>query len=433
MKSFYSILIAFCSLFIFTTANAQGSCFINGPTECQLPQTNITYVGNHDFCSSGCTKYVWHVTNGSFVIDGAVVPCNTIEMTEDIFNCPTFGPCDPIVPISSCGQVPIIVRWNEGVSTGKLRLTVKEEGSIALSATKEITVKLVDKIDDLIQTGVTCSIATYKAATDFGSCMNDIEIVWFRKNGNNFSLVGSGPTFTDSPNFDDVTYRVDLVLHQGNINKVLNSITKTFNGIKPKTILGPNTMGQYTSMTFPLNAPAVIANWSLYNSCSYISYSTNCYADVTTNCVPGTYFPLNVTGSWMCGNFSATKWITVSNGGGFGGGMSGSDSDLALDETTFGKAMDRSDLEQTVEAPKVTFDVTLFPVPVTQSRIEGSIEGAFDEGQVRVIDMSGREVFQSNISGVRFDLNLPELTPGVYILQVIAPNGIVSRKFDLIH
>jgi hypothetical protein len=398
------------------------NCFINGPTSCVMPLTNVTYTGNHDFCSSGCTQYIWTVTGGSFIVGGVPTSCTTIDMVEAPSCIDPFLPsCNVSTSISGCGFIPVTVRWNAGIPTGTLKLTVKEKGTITLSRSRTITVNLMGTINNATQTGFSCSSATYSASVNFASCSPSPIINWNKQNGSSFSFVGSGLTLTDSPNFNDVTYRLDLV---GPSGVVMHSITRTFSGRKPTAISGPSTMGTNQASTFPLNGNALSANWTLFSSCANIQFSTTSYADVrTNNCQPNSYMSLNVSGNWQCGTYSASKGIAITQ-------FMGADIITDASDSEDPEVEDRSRVVE--QYTPAAFDVSIYPVPVRNGKLNGVVTGKFESGTLRVMDLTGREMFNSVVSGDNFQIDLPQMQPGIYLVQVQSENGIATQKISLV-
>lgn len=283
-------------------------------------------------------------------------------------------------------------------------------------------------INNAVQNSFSCSSATYSASVNFSSCSTQPTVRWNRQNGSSFAFVGSGLTLTDTPNFDDVTYRLDLV---GPGGVVMHSITRTFPGKRPKTLSGPSTMTPSQVSTFSLNAPGTTVNWSVYSACSNIQFSTNSYADVkNNNCPPNLYITVNASGSWQCGTFGVSKGVTVTQ---FMAPPTNQDGDDQKSEVVADK--DELELEERSDAaaeslPK-PFDVVFYPVPVKNGQLNGNVLGKFESGLLRILDLTGREVMSAGVLGNNFQVDLPNVQAGIYIAQVSTENGVVTQKILL--
>lgn len=67
-------------------------------------------------------------------------------------------------------------------------------------------------------------------------------------------------------------------------------------------------------------------------------------------------------------------------------------------------------------------NINLYPNPATNTL---SIQGLNDVGQVRIVDLSGRTVLESE---VKRDLDISEIPTGVYMIEIESRNQIVKKK-----
>lgn len=422
MKSLIQTILTTIFLIIFSQAHAQLlKVKIMGPTSCVLPATDITYTGSHDFCSSGCTEYIWTVTDGQFVVNGSPITCGTIKQTEA--GCFIIDPCVNSAPIPGCGNVPVVVRWNPGVSTGKLKLQVKEVGTITLAQTKEITVQLMGRIDNVSQTAFSCSSATFTATTSFSQCPGAPVIHWFEQVGSNFVFRGTGTSLTTGSNFDNRVYRLELRNAQG---AVLHTLTRNFPGKKPQTLTGPvcSCISVGNPITLNLNQQATTANWSVFSGCTTFNGTTS-FIDLFTTCQYGSGFSVNVSGTWECGTFSAYKWINIDptwfgNNG----------NEEYVEELENSNVDERAAMGKQVQCSTLPgLDVELFPVPVTGHQISGNLRGNTENASIKIMNMNGQTIIENFSPGNTFSIELPEMSDGFYLMQVSDRDQTITKKF----
>ncbi|MEM8908046.1 MAG: T9SS type A sorting domain-containing protein [Bacteroidota bacterium] len=121
---------------------------ISGPSgRCATtPGTAITYTGTHNFTSSGCTFYEWTITGGTITGPGGVAVTNgTLCVTENVSCASSLaGSCDAAAlstAVAGGNGASVSVVWDAGVQ-GSLRLRVRERGTIAFSASDDLSVDL---------------------------------------------------------------------------------------------------------------------------------------------------------------------------------------------------------------------------------------------------------------------------------------------------
>lgn len=430
MKKIIAAVFSAFFLLVCPYANAQHlNVTITPPTNCVTPGTDVTYIGSHDSCTNQCTVYKWEISGGVFIIGGEPSSCTTLIIAEQECRIPGNNECTGIRSTQICGM-PIVVRWNApttavGSLPNYLKLTVTEK--FYLQGTNTVLATFSPFITGVSQTNFNCSSATYSANV---TCTDSGTILWNRLNANGtFSVVGTGATLTDIPNFDDVTYRVDLVNSAG---ITVQSVTRTFPGRRPQSIAGPSTMGTNQTATFTLNAPPLTANWSVNNLCSSVLTSSGSYADVrNNNCPPNSYLSVMVSGTWTCGTFALTKGVFISSWRSSSNAEKGVPNVEEHEADLYSEFLGTEDRSNNAITSTIPFEVKVLPVPARNGRISGNVKGQFESGQLRIIDITGREVFATNISSNAFDLDVPKLTAGTYIVQVSSANGRATQKIVL--
>ena len=80
-----------------------------------------------------------------------------------------------------------------------------------------------------------------------------------------------------------------------------------------------------------------------------------------------------------------------------------------------------------VEAVEYQKEVVVYPSPAGGSdRIE--IKGILGKAQVEIFDLTGALIFQNSVTAQNSSVNLPNLTPALYLIQVHTENSTFTTK-----
>jgi hypothetical protein len=82
-----------------------------------------------------------------------------------------------------------------------------------------------------------------------------------------------------------------------------------------------------------------------------------------------------------------------------------------------------------VNEPGYNHKLVLYPNPVRQTLI---IDNDEIINHIRIFDITGRVVYSNTINDLNHQINVSEFTKGMYVLQVMSGNEIISRKFNVV-
>ena len=73
--------------------------------------------------------------------------------------------------------------------------------------------------------------------------------------------------------------------------------------------------------------------------------------------------------------------------------------------------------------------ITLFPIPVSNN-LNILFENNFENASVKIISITGQVVKENKaISGDTISLDVSELSKGIYIIQILNNNSLLTSKF----
>jgi len=75
-------------------------------------------------------------------------------------------------------------------------------------------------------------------------------------------------------------------------------------------------------------------------------------------------------------------------------------------------------------------ELMIYPNPAS-SQLE--IEGITESGIVKVYDLAGKLLLQEKISKEENQLQVSSIQPGNYILQIVTPSSVISKKIIIQH
>lgn len=88
------------------------------------------------------------------------------------------------------------------------------------------------------------------------------------------------------------------------------------------------------------------------------------------------------------------------------------------------KAQDSKQLPKTQESATIE-GLNLYPNPVSNGKISISTKNDSNK-EIIIFDLLGKKIFQTQLSGR--ELNVSNLSPGVYIIKITEDNASATRK-----
>jgi hypothetical protein len=431
---------------------------ISGPRgRCVVaPNTPITYTGDHNFSSSGCTYYEWEIEGGTITAPGGVsVMDGKLCITENFLACASGldSSCDAAAEdfnVGSGNGADVTVVWRPNVD-GKLKLKAKEKGSTVLEATDEISVDLrLPNVTFLNTTANSPTSTTFAAVIDNSLCPG-MTINWTLDNaskGTGFQKTldvglcagGTVCAFTSQTVGGQV------------FQSTPQCITYT-DGSFDGNIQGPNEAQPNSTKTYSIfGSPSISSvTWSLISfpptGASFSSGNTGNVVDVTFG-VSG-LVDLTATGTTACGPVTRSMRIQVSTSAPFSspgkGGVSiNTEENVSINaekSTSINtkenvlELYDRSNVESNASLPITTpeeasLDLQIIPSLVTLGQqVNIQLPIMEKKAQIWVSNTQGQQMMQMQTEGGQLALPTSELTPGMYFVTVKAAKWQTVKRF----
>lgn len=303
---------------------------ISGPSACVAPLVGTPYTGTFGN-AGGCTMLLWTIepaNAGTFLgpdgIDSGL-SCVFVSESDGLFPCgfpwempafegDQFGCGNTQVMPYSFTSHSVTVRW---VRSGKLKLKLKERGTLSYELKTEMNVDVLPKVPSSINlTGSSSNHVNLTAAFPPGFNCPNLRYRWrVSYCGGPFGppVDTNTPNFTVNNNFCNCTVivRVSTVVGTGATEVESATIQRTFSRIEAPELLGPDYLCKGSTTDFYLSNVATSANWFV-DGPAYVQYSDPAGA--------GIYLPdgiysygvnLGVTGTYVCGSFSDGKYLEI--------------------------------------------------------------------------------------------------------------------------
>ena len=76
-------------------------------------------------------------------------------------------------------------------------------------------------------------------------------------------------------------------------------------------------------------------------------------------------------------------------------------------------------------------DLSIYPNPASSKLFLSGLNENFNNGEISVLDFSGRKIFSQKISSHQNEIDVSSLPNGVYLLELKNEDEMITKKFEV--